>query len=96
MGIRQDLRVLYHMVFTRGRGDTHAQRMENFFSPENHLKKSLDIYDNLGDVYSFHLNNTNLGLILLRQGDISKAETKIREARRLFEERPLGSQLGRV
>ncbi len=34
MGVRQDLRVLYHMVFTRGRGDTHAQRMENFYGAQ--------------------------------------------------------------
>ncbi len=34
MGLKQDLRVLYHMVFTRGRGDTHAARLENFYGAQ--------------------------------------------------------------
>ena len=35
MGLRSDLRVLYHMAFSRGKGAaTHAERMESFYGPQ--------------------------------------------------------------
>ena len=34
MGFRSDLRVLYHMAFSRGKGNTHAERMESFYGPQ--------------------------------------------------------------
>lgn len=34
MGFRSDMRVLYHMVFSRGRGNTHAERMESFYGAQ--------------------------------------------------------------
>lgn len=35
MGFRQDMRVLYHMVFSRGnKGGTHAERMEGFYGAQ--------------------------------------------------------------
>lgn len=32
MGRLSDLRILYHMVFKRGRGKNHAERLDNFYS----------------------------------------------------------------
>ncbi len=34
MGFRADMRVLYHMVFSQGRGNTHAERMESFYGAQ--------------------------------------------------------------
>ena len=34
MGLRQDMRVLYHMVFSRGKGKSHAERMESFYGAQ--------------------------------------------------------------
>ncbi len=34
MGLRQDMRVLYHMLFTRGSGRSHAERMESFYGAQ--------------------------------------------------------------
>ncbi|MDO4574028.1 MAG: class I SAM-dependent methyltransferase [Planctomycetia bacterium] len=32
MGIASDLKILYHLVVTRGRGASHAERLDNFYS----------------------------------------------------------------
>lgn len=34
MGFKSDLRVLYHMAFTRGKGASHAERMESFYGAQ--------------------------------------------------------------
>ncbi len=34
MSFRTDLRVLYNMVFHRGKGDSHAERLENFYGKQ--------------------------------------------------------------
>ena len=34
MGFRSDMRVLYHMLFSRGSGATHAERMESFYGAQ--------------------------------------------------------------
>ncbi len=32
MGMFRDIRVIFHMLFKRGKGDSHAERMESFYS----------------------------------------------------------------
>ncbi len=34
MGFRSDSRVLWHMLFSRGKGDSHAARMESFYGAQ--------------------------------------------------------------
>ncbi len=34
MGLRSDMRVLFNMLFHRGSGDSHAQRMESFYGKQ--------------------------------------------------------------
>ncbi|HMO12944.1 MAG TPA: class I SAM-dependent methyltransferase [Pirellulaceae bacterium] len=34
MGLLRDFRVIFHMLFKRGKGRTHSERMENFYSAQ--------------------------------------------------------------